>query len=232
MGCGVYIYTLLATVPHISLAQGPAGALIVPPSGQWQVTRRYSESRFYMLTPLRDGVDGPWSTFNFGLGEPLQPFRCVPGIGYPVVILPDQTNACPGGNGNASGACRQRTIFVSSSSSSWKSVGLYGLPESVTFEPIFQNLTGATWGLDNVYLGHNTIRDLRLSQQYVALTNSTELFVGVFGLSAGMISPDGAPRATLLSALYGARVIPSTSFSYTAGSAKSMVLSTVICTIS
>ncbi|KAF2822378.1 acid protease [Ophiobolus disseminans] len=196
---------LLVGTRLVSSAQTSTGVpLVVPPSGQW------------------DGIDGPWSTFNLGVGKPIQSFRCVPGISDPVVMLPLESQECKSTSTNQ---CRDRTTFFSSRSSTWNETGFAEIPFSVSLEPGFHEHTNgnpetAVWGSENVYFGHNELRDLGVARQFVLEVPNIDFFVGVFGLAVGSVSATGVQRRTLLEELYSASAIPSRSFSYTAGSAK------------
>jgi hypothetical protein len=175
-----------------------------------------------MLTQYRDGVDGPWSTFNLEVGEPPQRFRCVPGISLPVILLPTYSQNCE----STAKACSERTVFSSNSSTTWKSVGLYDLPLDYVLETFFAGTKGSV-GLDNAQFGHNAFQDDVFPSQFIWEVTSLDFFVGVFGLSAGRIALDEADRPGLLSAAAMGLSLPSRSYSYTAGSATSKTLSTI-----
>jgi hypothetical protein len=132
-------------------------------------------------------------------------------------MLPGDSREC---NSTIGGACRDRATFHSDNSNSWRASGHYDAPLNLDF---FQNRTSATWGIDKVSFGNNAIRDVGFAQQYVLLIYSLDFFVGIFGLSTGTIRAV-EERPTLLSAIAGVNAIPSNSFSYTAGSSKSMGL--------
>jgi hypothetical protein len=175
------------------------------------------------LTWIRDGVDGPWSTFNLGVGRPVQQFRGIPGTSSPMVMLPTNSETC---NKNSSNACANRTTF-NTQKPSYSRVGLYDLPLSVTLDPIFPDAKSAEWGSDEVFMGFNPDLDLGVARQYIAQVPSVNLFLGIFGLSVGSVGFSAEIRPTLLSALLAAGSAPSNSFGYTAGCAKSELLSAV-----
>jgi hypothetical protein len=173
------------------------------------------------LTKSRDGIDGPWSTFNFAVGDPVQLFRCVPGVSQPVVFLPIDSQNC---NSTSSGNCGGRATFHPNISKTWKLAGLFDdIGRSMQFLlPPGANTT-AIWGLDTVLFGNNLIRDIGSARQYVAQVASAAFFIGVFGLALGTVSTGGSQSPNLLPALRNAMVVPSSSFSYTAGSTRSKV---------
>jgi hypothetical protein len=80
------------------------------------------------------------------------------------------------------------------------------------------------WGVDSVSLGPRA-EDIGVSNQYVIGTFLKRFYPGTFGLAVGSLGPPGADKKTILDNLYASKVIPSRSFSYTAGSAKSKSLS-------
>jgi hypothetical protein len=75
----------------------------------------------------------------------------------------------------------------------------------------------ATWGRDTVYFG-NSARDVS-SKNYVAGISSREFGVATFGLWVGEVGSQAeGTTPTLLADLRRNGDIPSSSFSYTAGS--------------
>jgi hypothetical protein len=86
-----------------------------------------------------------------------------------------------------------------------------------------------SWGTDRVDFGNIAIQDFGFAEQLVIEITSLDFFVGIFGIgSVGSIVPqNGAQSPTLLSAVAASKAIPSSSFSYTAGSAQSMLLEMV-----
>ncbi|KAH7067170.1 aspartic peptidase domain-containing protein [Paraphoma chrysanthemicola] len=198
----VRLWVIFVTASFYVRAQYQAQPLSVPPTGRWE------------------GIDGPWSTFILGVGDPLQSFGCVPALSIPVVFLPTESQQC---NGNSSGACANRTTFQPGKSKAYKKTGTFTAFFG-DFVSLLFNATGgstedaAPWGQDHVWLGNDTRHDIGLATQYVVAVESLDFFVGSFGLAIGATSPTGVSRQTLLSALVNLQVIPSYSVSYTAGS--------------
>ncbi|KAF2625766.1 acid protease [Macroventuria anomochaeta] len=170
--------------------------IVVAPSGEW------------------NGLDGPWSTFNLGVGKPFQAFQGIPGLNSPAFILPVETELCK------LNSCPGRTTFDRNSSSTWQDTGIYSLPlpDFISKTMAIGNATlGALWGKDAVYLG-NSARDVP-SDIFVILTSLPSFTTGIFGLSAGEVGVSGFTVPSLLTSLrQEAKAIPSLSFSYTAGS--------------
>lgn len=167
---------------------------------------------------LRDGPDGPWSTFNLGVGQPLQSFRCLPTFSLAAAILPVKSPSC---KSTTDAACAGRTNFIPDNSTTRISYGDFEAPLRSFVSllpddaPRVVNL-----GIDNVYFGNDAVRDLGFAEQYVGGWYSSNFFVGVFGLAVGPVrSTTGeGEKSNLLSALFTAGVVPSNTVGYTAGS--------------
>jgi hypothetical protein len=68
--------------------------LVVPPSGRWFVHLFHAFDHRTDLTPFRDGIDGPWSSFDLSIGGPAQTVRVLisTSSNQPWVVLPE---GCP-----------------------------------------------------------------------------------------------------------------------------------------
>jgi hypothetical protein len=120
------------------------------------------------------------------------------------------------------GPCRDRAVFHQEDSRSWASTGLDSV-KSPDVESLLGNDTYSAVGIDNVNLGDIQLHGTSVPRQYIVRIAAPTFFVGVFGLA---ISPAKSSSQTkdfysLLSAMVAQRAIPSTSFSYTAGSVRS-----------
>jgi hypothetical protein len=216
---------LYAAFIDLSRAQVPAGqALNVPPSGQWYVEKFQRSTRPRANELYRDGVDGPWSTFNLGIGDPVQPFRCLPGLDLPVAIVPTDLG-WPSSRGcnsiMSASACRERTTFHNNTSTTYNSSGIEN-PKNYLELNGFSLLNRRQWvvGRDTIRFGHNAIQDQGFPSQYVYGVDSLDYFLGMFGLAVGLVSTP-ITGSNLFTAMAGQFAIPSLSFSYTAGSAAS-----------
>jgi hypothetical protein len=124
----------------------------------------------------------------------------------------------------------QTTILRSEQSSTWKDAGIYRVPEVGSYINNYddtldgsEGVTGGVWGVDSVYLGPFA-KDIGVSEQYVVGVTSKRFYVGTFGLTVGSLRLLGGESSTSLDQLYSsAKAIPSRSFGYTAGSAKSTI---------
>ncbi|XPS91699.1 hypothetical protein M3J09_001110 [Ascochyta lentis] len=190
---------LIALLSTCSYTQKVADVpIVVAPSGKWS------------------GPDGPWSTFNLGVGNPFQAFEGVPGTSSSLALLPTAAESCD------EAVCPGRNVFYSENSSSWKTAGVYSLPVPYYYtENLFKGINGtrgAVWGQDVMYLG-NSERDIP-SEIYIAEIRSADFVVASFGLAAGKVGGSTITHPTLLTSLRQKGDIPSASFSYTAGSAR------------
>jgi hypothetical protein len=142
-------------------------------------------------------------------------------------MLPVESPEC---KNTTIGLCRDRAIFRPEDSRSWNYTGIvdpsdWYIPESA----VPSDGSNMSWGTDRVDFGNIAIQDFGFAEQLVIEITSLDFFVGIFGIgSVGSIVPqNGAQSPTLLSAVAASKAIPSSSFSYTAGSAQSMLLEMV-----
>lgn len=169
-------------------------------------------------------MDGPWSTFNLGVGEPMQSFRCLPGVNLPVLIIPNDRplawNKC---NSSTDIDCRERAAFHSNASTTYRDNGIFSeWPSSPNLQGLdIFNSSDYFVAKDTIRFGHNASRDVGFASQYMFGTSSIDFFIGVFGLAPGKFGSSEL-ESTLFSALAEQFAIPSASFSYSAGSAASM----------
>jgi hypothetical protein len=134
-------------------------------------------------------------------------------------MLPIESAQC---NDTMIGSCGERTIFHDHSSKSYATVGIQQASMFPDILSLLGNESAAKVGIDNVIFGNIALQSISKARQYIYGSISRQLSVGVFGLAAGSISQSGEALPTLLYAMASARAIPSNSFSYTAGSIKSI----------
>ncbi|KUJ15996.1 acid protease [Mollisia scopiformis] len=94
-----------------------------------------------------EGSDGPWSSFELRIGSPSQNVRFFPGSSSTstVVVVPE---GCQ--NEGSDCASTRGGIFTPNSSTSWSSIGSYGLE----FEQSLGYSDSAEFGFDSVGLGY------------------------------------------------------------------------------
>lgn len=173
----------------------------------------------------RDGDDGWWSTFHIQVGTPGQTVRLLPGTSasagdtFWVVIDEGCTVANPTlpNCANERGYLFHRNLSTSWSTRRLDSGGLYSL---TTFEESYLGLNGnAYYGFDTVNLGLPGSGLPTLHDQVVAGYGTNDFWLGSLGLSPipfNLTNLDD-PQPSMLSTLYNQSLIPSLSWSYTAG---------------
>lgn len=165
------------------------------------------------LMSIRDGNDGPWSSFTLQIGFPAQDVRVLvsPATDDTLVV---SSAGCVGSSDSKCIDDRGRT-FNPNSSTTWQQHGYYQL----SVEPTLGAGIQAVYGNDTVTLGIQGSGGPTLQDQIVAAYVSTDLYVGMFGLnpsSTNFTSTD-LNRPSYLSSLKTSNIIPSLSFGYTAG---------------
>ncbi|GME28578.1 acid protease [Neofusicoccum parvum] len=172
-------------------------------------------------TQFWDGNDGPWSTFSFSIGTPAQIVRLLPATGQSAVwpILPegclnddrDQTT-CQDSRGK---------VFLLNQSSTWVEEGIYSLSTLwVEHQLGVGSDARGHYGFDTVGLGWPNAGLPSLDGQVVGGIADKSIYEGVFPLSPRPVNFTDLnnPHATVLQSLVNKSMIPSTSWSYTAGS--------------
>jgi len=163
-----------------------------------------------------EGANGPWSTFSIQIGTPPQTVRVLPSMqnSQTWAVLPagctktDQANCTTARGG----------VFQPNSSSSWNQ-------NIDTANGLFPLLLDSNLGYSgNGYYGFDTVAlggqgGPSLEQQAVAGIATKDYFLGMFGLSPqASILPDSTrPLPNYISQLNNSGLIPSLSWSYTAG---------------
>jgi hypothetical protein len=173
-----------------------------------------------------DSAGGQWSTFTIGVGTPPQNYRVLPATKVSEVwvtsnlgcIASDPTNCYQlrGGenfNGNPPAG------FQANASSTWNSIGLYGLETES-----YLNLTGGgEFGTDVLSInggnGSSTGDGVSLGGTIVGAVASKDFLLGYLGLSLQPSDFTSAANAKLptLQKMFQNKLIPSVSFGYTAG---------------
>ncbi|KAI9669779.1 MAG: hypothetical protein M1829_005034 [Trizodia sp. TS-e1964] len=170
--------------------------MVIPPSEYW------------------DGNDGKWSSFVVRVGNPAQVSRTlISTTGQETwVVLPEGCNfarvpaTCASDRGN---------IFQLNKTTTWKDKGLFGLNLEMNLD-----YTGnGHYGLDTVGLSFSAKNGPTLEDQVVAGYATTSYYVGMFGIGPKSINftsyEDQQP--SFLTTLKTKNLIPSLSWSYTAG---------------
>ena len=200
----------------------------LPPNWQnWQTTmlkswlqRRAGTSvpAPIVIAPSRqfDGNDGPWSSFNIEIGTPPQTVRVLPSTKSTQTFAINPQGCTSSDASNCSDS--RGGFFNPNTSSSWTvnqdiSGGLYPLELETDL-----NVTGTgLYGYDTVAFPGGS--GPSLTQQVVASVATKSFFLGLFGLSpySSPLPSTTAQLPTYLSTLNQSSLIPSMSWSYTAG---------------
>ena len=162
-----------------------------------------------------DGNDGPWSSFNIEIGTPPQTVRVLPSTKSTQTWAINPQGCTSSDASNCSDS--RGGFFNPNTSSSWTvnkdiSGGYYPLELETDL-----NVTGTgLYGYDTVALSGGSPS---LAQQVVASIALKDYFLGLFGLSpySSPLPSTTAQLTTYMSTLNQSSLIPSMSWSYTAG---------------
>lgn len=165
---------------------------------------------------LRDGNDGPWSTFAIRVGTPFQTLRVLASTAVPETWVIDPLG-CSGDTGthcmNARGL-----LFDNSTSTSWQEEGLYVLGAETNL-PYTENYDRGNYGYDTLGLGYTGSGSDDYQKQVVASIATSDFYVGHLGLNPQSINftTQNDPSPSLLTTLKTTNRIPSLSYGYSAG---------------
>ncbi|KAF2116886.1 aspartic peptidase domain-containing protein [Lophiotrema nucula] len=195
----VYDLLLLAFSIYLLVREGAAqstpitGApLIISPSGEW------------------DGPDGPWASFNLGIGDDIQSFRSLPSMSMSKILLP-YTDWC---NLTSLEQCKKQARF-DDTFNSWKYSGFFSVGEVVPW--VYNESSNGMFGEDTVTFGRGA-NGLRLPDQSVGGLITKYVPMSLFGLNARPDDFGSGEVPNLITNLTSVGNIPSQSISYTAGS--------------
>ena len=153
------------------------------------------------------GDDGQWSPVNIQVGSDSQSLSLLPNTGS------SETWVIGLGGCDATFTCQQERggIFAADESTTWVNLGDYELD----FDTDLGDSGYADYGLDTVAVSGSASIDA----QIVGILNTTEFWLGQFGLGVHSTGFNGATnRLSFLSGLVeNASLIPSHSYGYTAG---------------
>lgn len=160
-----------------------------------------------------DGIDGEWSSFDLRVGSSDQPVRVLPSTAGSATWL-----VTSGGCDPPSSECSQARggLFDLSKSSSWQEFGNFTL----ALEMNLGHNESATFGLDTMSLGlSNATGGPTLDSQIIAGLRTEHWYIGLLGLQQQPqnLSDFSHPHQSFLSTLRARNLIPSLSWSYTAG---------------
>ncbi|KAK9419014.1 putative Peptidase A1 domain-containing protein [Seiridium unicorne] len=169
-----------------------------------------------------EGNDGPWSSFDIRVGTPEQDVRVLVSTASPesMVVLSEYgcstsvfttvPSDCAVSRGN---------LFNPNDSTSWSDVGTFGINENgVGLEANLGYYQAADFALDHLGIG---LLGPSLDNQTVAgIATAEPFYLGIFGLNSQPVnftSLGNYSSPSFLTALKSQGIIPSLSWSYTAG---------------
>jgi hypothetical protein len=169
--------------------------------------------RLMANTFSREGNDGPWSTFTIQIGTPAQNVRVLISTAGSAtwVVLPE---GCPEG-GIPDCTNLRGDDYQASNSSSWKFEDYFDL--------ILESQLGyegtALFGYERVGIGWQGDGGPVLDDQVIAGIATEDFWLGSFGLTPRPtnFSDFNDPKPSFMQTLQNQSLIPSLSWSYTAG---------------
>lgn len=172
------------------------------------------------LSPSRefDGNDGPWSSFPIHIGTPPQAVKVLisTASSQTWAVLPEGcTQSDPANCSTARGG-----FFQPTTSTTWKqNQDVFGGFSPLLLEANLGEDGTGLYGYDTVSLGGQGTNGTTLDQQVVAGITSPGFYLGLFGLNPQpvMLPNTTAPLPGFISKLNQSGLIPSLSWSYTAG---------------
>ncbi|KAL8719427.1 MAG: hypothetical protein Q9225_003570 [Loekoesia sp. 1 TL-2023] len=159
-------------------------------------------------------VAGGWSSFALQIGTPAQIVRVLISTAGQATWAISSLSCTP----DLPPSCSQTRgdLFNNNKSRTWTEKGFYGLDLETNLYPP----DNATYGLDTVALDFtNATGGPVLEDQVVAALSGSEYVLGTFGLGQQPtnFSDFTEPHPSFLTSLYNKQLIPSLSWSYTAG---------------
>lgn len=193
-----------------------AKPISVEPSQGWYVNallNLHQNCLLILLFRLRDGNDGPWSTFAIRVGNPPQPLRVLASTTVPETWVVFKQ----GCTSNDSSKCPDaRGLYNQNISTTWDDQGLFEL--GVENNLNYFDYDNGDYGFDTLALGYNGSGGLSLDQQVIAGIATKDFYLGSLGLAPWRVNfslTESSP--SYLSNLKNQSKIPSLSFGYSAG---------------
>ncbi|KAI0967902.1 aspartic peptidase domain-containing protein [Xylaria arbuscula] len=196
------------------------------PGGSTSITTRSSADNLtaVVISPSEyfEGNDGPWSTFNIRVGTPEQDIRVTVSTASPesFVVLSDygcSTSVFETVPANC--AVSRGNLFNPNQSSSWHDLGLFGINENgVGLEANLGYSSRSEFATEKLGIG---LTGPSLNNQTVAgIATAEPFYLGLFGLNnqpVNFTSLGNFSSPSFLTTLKDQGLIPSLSWSYTAG---------------
>ena len=188
-------------------------------------SRTTSVSRLYCADThsIREGNDGPWSTFNIHVGTPPQPARVLisTNLGETWVISANKTQGgCLEGQDPADCAKLRGALFNMNTSTTWNDQGIFGLSTDQNLGDYNGPFDVGDYGLDSLGLGlPGANGDLDQQDMVVAALATKDFYLGFLGVTPHPtnFTQFNDPHASLLSKLKQENKVATLSLGYTAG---------------
>ncbi|KAI1076086.1 acid protease [Whalleya microplaca] len=169
-----------------------------------------------------EGNDGPWSSFNLRVGNPKQDVRVLVSTASPESMVVLSESGCSTAVFETvppDCAVSRGNLFIANDSSSWHDLGIFGINENgVGLEANLGYSQRAEFALETLGLG---LAGPSLGNQTVAgIATPEPFYLGIFGLNTQPLnfsSLGNYSSPSFLTTLLDQNVIPSLSWSYTAG---------------
>ncbi|KAF5679203.1 peptidase catalytic [Fusarium heterosporum] len=190
------------------VCQASPSAIVIPPS-------QYFE-----------GNDGPWSSFNVRLGTPGQDARVLVSTAAPETLVVLSEYGCSKEIFEETPpdcAVSRGNMFTPNESSTWTELGIYGINGGgVGLEANLGYVQPAKFGLDTLGLGLvDGSNGITLKNQTIgAIATASPFYLGIFGINPqplNMTTLGNFSSPSFVSTLKSEDMIPSLSWSYTAG---------------
>ncbi|KAI1379371.1 acid protease [Hypoxylon crocopeplum] len=173
-------------------------------------------------TVLAEGNDGPWSSFFLRVGTPEQDVRVLVSTASPESMVVFSNLGCSMSVFETvppNCAVSRGGLFNPNESASWDQLGLYGINDNgVGLEANLGYVQRAEFGSETVGLG---LTGPVLDNQTVAgIASAYPFYLGIFGLNGqpvNLTSLSNYTSPSFLTTLKDQNIIPSLSWSYTAG---------------
>lgn len=166
---------------------------------------------------FRGGIDGNWSTFLLNVGTPTQTLEVlISTAGNQNVVI--GSHGCDGLTDTNCEASRGG-VFYSGNSSTFQSntADLDTQSYDLTLESYMGNTSKANMGFDDITIGWIGGDGPAINNQTIAIINSTDFWLGSFGLRPLNSTFNGESVESCLQQLVNQSLIPSSSWAYTAG---------------
>lgn len=167
-----------------------------------------------LLNFLREGDNGPWSSFSFRVGTPAQDVRLLVSTASQVSWLVLEGRGCPLNDETC--AQSRGGLYNSNTSSTWSPKGLYQLynGRNLGIEAV------GLFGNETLALGLPGSGGPTLEKQIIAGIGNQAFYLGMFSVNPKRTNFTGIEdggQASIMTSLKNQNLIPSVSFGYTAG---------------